>query len=133
MNITAVRLPKRSIVLHLKHFVYRVLRSSFWWDVISLQMSEERALKLSGLKRRRDTLKTIAMLLGARIQNAALLPPYGLSTDSSIWLIEYNGAEYFEGADELEAIEWFLAREGLHPDGGNTRRILHSDGSAVWG
>jgi len=50
-----------------------------------------------------------------------------------MWLIEYNGEEHFEGADELEAIEWFLAHEGLHPDGGNTRRILHSDGSAVWG
>lgn len=130
MNITAVRLPKRSIVLHLKHFVYRVLRSSFWWDVISLQMSEERALKLSGLKHRRDTLKTIAMLLGARIESVSLSPPYHSPV---MWLIEYNGEEHFEGADELEAIEWFLAHEGLHPDGGNTRRILHSDGSAVWG
>lgn len=50
-----------------------------------------------------------------------------------MWLIEYSGEEHFEVADELEAIEWFLAREGLHPDGGNTRRILHSDGSTVWG
>ena len=133
MNITAVRLPKRSIVLHLKHFVYRVLRSSFWWDVISLQMSEERALKLSGLKRRRDTLKTIVMLLGARIENVSMSLPY-TSPPSPMWLIEYSGAEYFKGfLDELEAIEWFLAREGLHPDGGNTRRILHSDGSTVWG
>lgn len=133
MNITAVRLPKRSIVLHLKHFVYLVLRSSFWWNVISLQMSEERALKLSGLKHRRDTLKTIVMLLGARIENASLPPVYNYST-SPMWLIEYNGTEYFEGfLDELETIEWFLAREGLHPDGGNTRKILHSDGSTVWG
>ena len=132
MNITAVRLPKRSIVLHLKHFVYRALRSSFWWNVISLQMSEERALKLSGLKRRRDTLKTIVMLLGARIENVSLPPVYNYST-SPTWLIEYDRAEYFEGLDELGAIEWFLAREGLHPDGGDTRRILHSDGSTVWG
>ncbi len=50
-----------------------------------------------------------------------------------MWLISYNGYEHFEGGSELEVIEWFLAHEGLHPDGADTRRILHSDGSTVWG
>ena len=130
MTILAVRLPRRSIVLRLKHLVFRVLRSSFWSDAFSIRFSEEKTMKIAGLKHRCDLFRGMALLLGAEVTDATA--SLGHLHPSSIWFLHYRGATSSANS-ELEILEWFLAELGVHPDDPNTRRILHDDGRIVWG
>ena len=129
MTIVTIRLPRRSIVLRLKHLVFRVLRSNFWSDAFSIRLSEKKAMKIAGLKHRCDLFRGMALLLGAEITDVST--DYDYLRQSSMWFLQYKG-EISSADNELELLEWFLAGLGVHPDDPNTRRILHDDGRIVW-
>lgn len=130
MNFDAVRLPRACLGLRLKRFAFRVLRSSFWQAAFNIQFTEKQATRIAGLKPRLDTLRAIALLLGAEIIEQSM------NTEREylfyiLWVLEYKG-DLYHADNELEVIEWFLSHEGLHPDDPCTRGTLHGDGHALW-
>jgi len=133
MSIVRVKLPNRSFVLRLKLCAYAVLTSSLWYHAFSVEMSDERALRIAGLRHRRDFLKTIATLLGARTYDLSICES-GLPS-SRMWTIvdETTDGPSYHGGSELDVLEFYLAVKDAHPDGPATRWILHGDGSTLRG
>jgi len=113
MSFSKERYPKPSLGLRLKRCAFRAMISPFWWVVFRRHIPEQTATRLAGLKPRLDMLKATAVLLGAEIIN--LSPPTDTNYRFSLWAVEYRD-EVFHADSELDAIEWFLLHQGLHPD-----------------